>query len=418
MYTKNIFLFLPILILLTRGEISLEKKDKLLNGFIEFYNNLPNQVYTCEEGSLQNVEDLDDNCFRIEVSLHVSDTHNLDSRKYVKCTARMQELQDEGVKVANGEHHCQDMEQKPVVEEVIVTEAALVRKPVQLDNEVEPNSGVTSGEQFIAVPREEPGAPCIGCATHINPQAAGVTELATLAVRHLDRHDPGVRHALKTVIDVERQVQVVNGVRYILTLLVDYDSCTETQTESCVSSNTCKISILEKPWVKLPRGGKYRGILSNNCTGEWQFGDNGEVIDNYDSNNRENNEVDIHPRNDNNAGDDVITVAHTEDVQAQQNQVKKLTDDQVKKIEEQIIPHSEFHQPGTTEKVYTVEQSEEHAIKDSETTKYNNQNTMSQPKQNVHSSLSDERKKTIEELMNFSSFLLLVLNVIMKRIQG
>nr|BAH59606.2 cysteine proteinase inhibitor precursor [Manduca sexta]BAI44279.1 cysteine proteinase inhibitor precursor [Manduca sexta] len=404
MYTKNIFLFLPILISLTRGEISLDKKDKLLNGFIEFYNNLPNQVYTCEEGSLQNVEDLDDKCYRIEVSLHVSDTHNLDSRKYVKCTARMQELQDEGVKVANDEHHCQDMEQKPVVEEVIVTEAALVRKPVQLDNEVEPNSGVTSGEQFIAVPREEPGAPCIGCATHINPQAAGVTELATLAVRHLDRHDPGVRHALKTVIDVERQVQVVNGVRYILTLLVDYDSCTETQTESCVSSNTCKISILEKPWVKLPRGGKYRGILSNNCTSEWQFGDNGEVIDNYDSNNRENNEVDIHPRNDNNAGDDVITVAHTEDVQAQQNQVKKLTDDQVKKIEEQIIPHSEFHQPGTTEKVYTVEQSEEHAIKDSETTKYNNQNTISQPKQNVHSSLSDERKKTIEELMNFFEF--------------
>ncbi|KAG6460847.1 hypothetical protein O3G_MSEX012250 [Manduca sexta] len=404
MYTKNIFLFLPILILLTRGEISLEKKDKLLNGFIEFYNNLPNQVYTCEEGSLQNVEDLDDKCYRIEVSLHVSDTHNLDSRKYVKCTARMQELQDEGVKVANDEHHCQDMEQKPVVEEVIVTEAALVRKPVQLDNEVEPNSGVTSGEQFIAVPREEPGAPCIGCATHINPQAAGVTELATLAVRHLDRHDPGVRHALKTVIDVERQVQVVNGVRYILTLLVDYDSCTETQTESCVSSNTCKISILEKPWVKLPRGGKYRGILSNNCTSEWQFGDNGEVIDDDDSNNRENNEVGIHPRNDNNAGDDVITVAHTEDVQAQQNQVKKLTDDQVKKIEEQIIPYSEFHQPGTTEKVHTVEQSEEHAIKDSETTKYNNQNTMSQPNQNVHTSLSDERRKTIEELMNFFEF--------------
>ncbi|XP_037293962.1 uncharacterized protein LOC115450503 [Manduca sexta] len=122
MYTKNIFLILPILISLTRGELSLEKKDKLLNGFIDIYDNLPNQVYTCEEGFLQNVEDLDDKYYRIEVTLLISDTRNLDSRKYIKCTARMQELQDESVKVANDEYHCHDVEQKPVLEQPLLNE--------------------------------------------------------------------------------------------------------------------------------------------------------------------------------------------------------------------------------------------------------------------------------------------------------
>ncbi|KAG6438609.1 hypothetical protein O3G_MSEX000091, partial [Manduca sexta] len=131
MYTKNIFLILPILISLTRGELSLEKKNKLLNGFIKFYNNLPNQVYTCEEGSLQNVEDLDDKCYRIEVSLHVSDTRNLDSKKYIKCTARVQELQDEGVKVVNDEHHCQDVEQKLVLEQ-----PWLNKKEISVDRDI------------------------------------------------------------------------------------------------------------------------------------------------------------------------------------------------------------------------------------------------------------------------------------------
>lgn len=40
--------------------------------------------------------------------------------------------------------------------------------------------------------------------------AAGVQELAILAVRHLDSHEPNVKHILKSVADVERQVQVSN----------------------------------------------------------------------------------------------------------------------------------------------------------------------------------------------------------------
>lgn len=67
---------------------------------------------------------------------------------------------------------------------------------------------VTSGEQFIAIPRRQTSAPCIGCSTHVNPQAQGVQDLANLGVRHLDLHQPGVRHSLESVIDVERQVQV------------------------------------------------------------------------------------------------------------------------------------------------------------------------------------------------------------------
>lgn len=67
---------------------------------------------------------------------------------------------------------------------------------------------MTSGEQFIAIPRQEPAVRCEGCASHVNPQAAGVSELALLGIRHLDRHESNIKHSLKTVVDVERQVQV------------------------------------------------------------------------------------------------------------------------------------------------------------------------------------------------------------------
>ncbi|XP_030034392.1 uncharacterized protein LOC115450501 isoform X2 [Manduca sexta] len=69
-------------------------------------------------------------CYRTEVFLHVSATRNLDSRKYIKCTARMQELQDEGVQGANDEHHCQDMEQKPVLEPLLNEEEITVDEDI------------------------------------------------------------------------------------------------------------------------------------------------------------------------------------------------------------------------------------------------------------------------------------------------
>lgn len=67
---------------------------------------------------------------------------------------------------------------------------------------------VTSGEQFIAVPRKQTGGACVGCSSHVNPEAPGVSDLAALAVRHLDRHEPAVKHSVESVLDVERQVQV------------------------------------------------------------------------------------------------------------------------------------------------------------------------------------------------------------------
>lgn len=67
---------------------------------------------------------------------------------------------------------------------------------------------VTSGEQFIAIPRRQTGGACVGCSSHVNPEAAGVSDLAALAIKHIDRHEPTVRHLLEAVHDVERQVQV------------------------------------------------------------------------------------------------------------------------------------------------------------------------------------------------------------------
>lgn len=77
---------------------------------------------------------------------------------------------------------------------------------------------MTSGEQFIAVPRRQTGGACVGCSSHVNPDAPGVGDLATLAVRHLDRHEPKVRHLLETVLDVERQVQVSFFILFKITL--------------------------------------------------------------------------------------------------------------------------------------------------------------------------------------------------------
>lgn len=55
---STLVFFKIILISFTFCEISVEKKDKLLNGFVQYYNTLPNQLYNCEVGYLQNAQQI------------------------------------------------------------------------------------------------------------------------------------------------------------------------------------------------------------------------------------------------------------------------------------------------------------------------------------------------------------------------
>lgn len=92
------------------------------------------------------------NAYDIEVSLKVSKSRDLDTTKYVKCTARIADL-EVGVSVIN--HHCWDDlnpaanpannedDVEAVTKPYVDTEAAFVRRPVQLDNEVQANTAVS-----------------------------------------------------------------------------------------------------------------------------------------------------------------------------------------------------------------------------------------------------------------------------------
>nr|XP_032521520.1 uncharacterized protein LOC116773210 [Danaus plexippus plexippus] len=410
------------------GELSIERKEKFLNGFVEYLNNLPNQIYSYEEGYILNAQNTDDtNCYNVETLLLSRPINDLDNAKYQKCFATIVDLDDNGISIQNNQHHCEDSDLISQVnslddtnlEEVVVdetsttTEAVIGHKPVELDNEVQINTGVTSGEQFIAVPRRQPGGACVGCSSHVNPQAPGVTELATLGVKHLNIHEQNVKHSLEAVLDVERQVQVVNGVRYILILQVGYEPCITT-SEGCVDRKVCKISILEKSWIKLPDGSKYRAVLSNNCTEEWQFGDEGEIITNDENNPHTNNPIDnnSNPTTDDDKGsntgsvDEIVKSEKNFDVQSQPNQ--GLSDEQIKKIEEQIIPYDHIYE--TTTSVNILEQSLQplkekvHSVDNAETITHQVDNTIPFKETLYHekeSFLGEDRKKAIDDLINF-----------------
>ncbi|CAG9565192.1 unnamed protein product [Danaus chrysippus] len=353
--------------------------------------------------------------------------NDLDNAKYQKCFATIVDLDENGISIQNNQHHCEDSDlvsqansvDDTNLEEVVVdetsttTEAIISHKPVQLDNEVQINTGVTSGEQFIAVPRRQPGGACVGCSSHVNPQAPGVTELATLGVKHLNIHEQNVKHSLETVLDVERQVQVVNGVRYILILQIGYEPCVTT-SEGCVDRKICKISILEKSWIKLPDGSKYRAVLSNNCTEEWQFGDEGEIITNDENNPHTNNPIDNNPNptSDNDKGastgsvEEIIKSEKNLDVQSQPNQ--GLNDEQIKKIEEQIIPYGHIYE--TTTNVNILEKSDQplqekvHNVDNAEIIRHQVDNSIpfKEPLyQEKDSFLGEDRKKAIDDLINF-----------------
>ncbi|KAF9796412.1 hypothetical protein SFRURICE_019426 [Spodoptera frugiperda] len=382
-------------------EISEGEKEKLLNGFLEHYNSLPDQIYQSNEGSLQSTQQVDDTTYEIVVKLTAKEIQNAEVTKSLTCTATLKDS-DDHVRVTHS--HCQypgqeDSSQEKALEgQAEVTEPVLERRPVQLDNEVQSDTAITSGEQFIAIPRDQPSVPCFGCATHVNPQAAGVSELASLGLRHLDIHQPSTKHTLDRVLDVERQVQVVNGVRYILTMSVNFNNCSDTQPENCMSSNICKITFLVKPWVKLSNGANYRAILGNNCTEEWLYGDNGEVLP-------ESVDNQAHDKDEGNKGNDGgdIQVKHHTDVQSQPNMEKTLTDEEIKNLEEQIIPNNQFqnnYQPSSTMSPDSPEVNKEHVFK-AESSK-RNENSIPVTEQNLN--INSDKKKAIDDLLNFFDF--------------
>ncbi|XP_045776735.1 uncharacterized protein LOC123875121 [Maniola jurtina] len=433
---KSVFVLIPcFLLVVCFGEISIESKEKFLNGFVEYLNNLPEQIYTYDEGVLLNAQKTDDGngCYYIEARLRANDIHNVDSSRYLKCSATIQDLGENGISIQNNQHQCEDDQDTQssvadgdILEGVAVVEQttrAVIHQPVHLDNEVQSNTGVTSGEEFVAVPRRQYGGACVGCSSHVNPQAPGVSDLAALGIKHLDRHEPTTKHLLQSVFDVERQVQVVNGVRYTLTLQVGFDNCTSTSSDPCFDSKVCRISILEKTWLKLPDGSKYRAVLSNNCTQEWIFGDEGEYIPNNESNDIDmktpvyiQDNVDDTPKPipdydkiaNTGSADEILKAIHNTDIQAQIKTEKSLTEKELKDLEEQVIPHENiFKTPSggfqTLPKGTEATNVKFHHVSEFQT-KQNTDNSFlyKQPEYKQRGDfLNENRKKAIDDLMNF-----------------
>ncbi|KAH9628291.1 hypothetical protein HF086_017366 [Spodoptera exigua] len=399
---KYLIIFKLLLFSCCLCEISEGEKEKLLNGFLEHYNSLPNQIYRSNEGSLQSTQQVGDSIYQIVAKIKVTEIQNADLTKPLTCTAT---LKDDDGHVAVTQSRCQESGQDSSQEtasegQVEVAEPVVERRPVQLDNEVQSDTAITSGEQFIAIPRDQPRVPCFGCATHVNPHAAGVSDLANLGVRHLDIHQPTLKHSLDQVLDVERQVQVVNGVRYILTMSVNFDNCTDTQSSNCAFSNICKITFLVKPWVKLSNGANYKAILGNNCTEEWQYGDNGEVLS-------ESTDNRTHDKDEGNKGNDEsdIKVKHNSDVQSQPNVnvERTLTDEEIKNLEEQIIPNNQYqenYQPSFTISPDTPGVSKEHVYKVESSKR--NENSIPVTEQTLNVNL--DKKKAIDDLLNYFDF--------------
>ncbi|XP_041968994.1 uncharacterized protein LOC121725893 isoform X2 [Aricia agestis] len=399
------------------GQSSLEKKEKILGDFVHFLNNLPDSVYTYDDAVVIKSQSLEDesNTFNIEIRIKATDLHNLDNSRYLKCFATVKDLESSTIEVQSHECHLEDVTPTSAVEAVTSrTNYNTENGPVNLENEIELNTGTTSGEQFIAVPSRQPGILCVGCSSHVNPEAPGVNDLANLALKHIDRHDPTAKHSINAIIDVERQVQIVNGVRYTLTLAIDYDNCSLSDSESCIEQKTCKVSILEKSWIKNPDGSKYRAFISNNCTQEWLFGDNGEVLlddehDNSDKDLPDNFNNSSNKPTANESGDELIKPIHTTNIQTQPHQEKPFTDEDLKNLEEQIIPNNQFHQLFENQEVNKDQNVPHHQ------TTYEKSKTVPNIAENSKESeyvdkpsgsnngngITSERKKAIEDLINF-----------------
>ncbi|RVE55241.1 hypothetical protein evm_000139 [Chilo suppressalis] len=398
-------------------ELSVEKKQKIYNGFVSYLKNLPDQPYYLHDGILKNIVETSENGYSIEVDFRGEDTDAQDL-KFVKCYGTVYDKQESGVEVANGyQCHVESDTSTPadsieeVVTEWLTTEPPELHQPIKLDNEVQ-TEPVTSGEQFIAVPRD--GQPCIGCASQVNPEAAGVTDLALLGIRQLDQLEPSVIHSLNKVIMVERQVQVVNGVRYILTILIDYNSCSQNVAEECVVTKTCKVSVLDKPWAKLPDGSRYRVVVANNCTADWIFEEIGETRDSERDKPQNPQLPTPHYGEVPNIGtfEDIIHSVHNPDVQSQPEIEKSLTDEEIRNIQQQIIPNSQFSQQSLEKQQLETNNVHGNDLRAHQVVNTESQSSFvhSNPTNNLgkishgRNGISDEKKKVIDDLLNFFDY--------------
>ncbi|CAF4798014.1 unnamed protein product [Pieris macdunnoughi] len=411
------FLFIQCIIsVIALSEFSKEKKEKIIHDFIEYLNNLPSHPYVYDEGVLEKAVKIDpnDDIIHIEAMLRGGNEDFQYGKKSVKCSANIRDLLEGSISIEN-QPVCQEVEDvttintyNPDLDEI--TE----QSPILLDNE-EVTEGVISGEQFIAVPRRQ-NVPCTGCADHVNPEAAGVRELAELAIKHLDKHDPAAKHILETIVDIERQVQVVSGIKYTLILKINFDKCPLPQGEPCYENRACKISILEKTWIKYTDGTKYRAITANNCTEQWLFSDDGEVVSATNGTRKLKLKIKIKVSDGNQASTDksndvpflqeeIINAQHDLKLESQLPQDKILSENEVKNIEEQIIPH---HRVETLKNVvhtrpnYFETDDSKPTISSTKEKNHENPYNTANPSQSVDktSYLSEERKQAIDDLFN------------------
>lgn len=208
------------------------------------------------------------------------------------------------------------------------------------------------------------------------------------------------------------ELQIVNGVRYILTISVDYNNCSATEADACEFQKICRVSIIEKPWIKFLDGSKHRTIVSNNCTEEWLFGDNGEVIH---DNNKENNDFNNDSTgNDNNSKhklptpdlDDEFIKIHNPESHAQQTTEKVLTYKQMRELEEQIIPMHQFNAKKSQTTVVNDGVEKQHF--DSEVPdgrqRYNDNYVPNVRSDDTAGSSIKNKQEAIDNLLNFFDF--------------
>lgn len=151
----------------------------------------------------------------------------------------------------------------------------------------------------------------------------------------------------------------------------------------------------------MPSGAKYRAILANNCTDEWLFGDEGEVLPEL---------IDRKGKDGNTSGEEVVK-EKVEDSESLPNQEKTLTVEQIKAIEEQIVPYdhfkhyfgrSEHTEPSSPDNVADI--SKDHVNTVSSQRRNDNNIPESETKNQATSSLSEDKKKAIDAMFAFFNF--------------
>lgn len=164
--------------------------------------------------------------------------------------------------------------------------------------------------------------------------------------------------------------------------------------------------------------------MSNNCTQVWIFGDEGEYIPINENNDIDmNSPTNIHDKTDESlkpvpeddkvtdtgSAEEIIKAIHNTDVQAQQQTEKSLSEQELKELEEQIIPHHKVY-PEASDGFYTLPKSSQtndvklHLVPEFQTQQKQNTDHSVQYKPEHEervSVLNEDRKMAIDELINF-----------------